>query len=92
MKNSKKADFLLGNPKEKELNKIKSKFISIASHEFRTPLTVIKEANMLLLDGIGGKLTDKQKYILNIAKRNIDRLVNLFNEMLSLSKKKPPDR
>ncbi len=74
------------NSEEKELNRIKSEFISTASHEFRTPLTVVKEANMLLLDGVVGTLTDKQKHILNIAKRNINKLTNLLNDMLDLSK------
>ena len=38
----------------KELNQLKSEFISVVSHELRTPLAIIKEAVMLLLDEIAG--------------------------------------
>lgn len=70
----------------KELNKLKSEFISIVSHELRTPLAIIKEAVMLLLDEIAGSLNEKQKYILQKARNNIQRLKGIIEELLDISR------
>ncbi|MFH1453990.1 MAG: ATP-binding protein [Armatimonadota bacterium] len=72
--------------KEKEMDRVKTDFISITSHELRTPLASIKEAVTLVFDGATGEINEKQKNFLQIAKRNIDRLANLVNNLLDLSK------
>ena len=70
----------------KELNQLKSEFISVVSHELRTPLAIIKEAVMLLLDEIAGGLNEKQKHILQKAKDNIQRLKGIIEELLDISR------
>ena len=72
--------------KEKEVDRMKSEFVSTTSHELRTPLAAIKESVMLIVDGTAGELSPAQKRFLDIAKRNINRLANLINDMLDLSK------
>lgn len=72
--------------KEKELNKLKGDFISTVSHELRTPLTVIKESVSLVLDGILGETTEKQKKIMGICLEDIDRLRRIIDTLLDISK------
>ncbi len=50
----------------KKLDGMKSEFLATMSHELRTPLTSIKEGTGLLLDGVGGETTDKQRKLLAI--------------------------
>ena len=69
-----------------EVDKIKTGFISATSHELRTPLTAIKESVMLILDGTTGKVSPNQLRFLRIAKNNIDRLTNLIDDLLDISK------
>ncbi|MGA1867387.1 MAG: ATP-binding protein [bacterium] len=72
--------------KIREAVEMKSAFISVVSHELRTPLTAIKEGIGIVLEGIPGKLNGKQKNFLSIAKRNVDRLARLINEVLDFQK------
>jgi len=72
--------------KLKETMEIKSQFISTVSHELRTPLASMKEAVAIVLDGTAGKINDEQKSFLNIAKRNIDRLARLIDDVLDFQK------
>jgi PAS domain S-box-containing protein len=72
--------------KIKEAMDLKSQFISTVSHELRTPLTIIKEDIALIMDGAAGRVKNKQKEILNIAQRNIDRLARLINDVLDFQK------
>jgi len=72
--------------KAKEVDKIKSEFISTTSHELRTSLAAIKESVMLILDGTAGKTLPEQSRFLGIAKKNIDRLTSLINDLLDISK------
>ena len=72
--------------KEKEVDRMKSEFISTTSHELRTPLAAIKESVMLLLDGTTGEISKDQERFLNISKRNINRLADLINDLLDLSR------
>ncbi len=64
----------------------KDDFVSMISHELRTPLSIAKEAVNLVLDGVPGKLNDQQQHILQISKRNIDRLTRMINNLLNLSR------
>ncbi len=74
---------------EKELSEtmeIKSQFISTVSHELRTPLTSMKEAITIVSDEVAGKINKDQSHFLDIAKRNIDRLSRLINDVLDFQK------
>lgn len=68
------------------LDKMKSDFFASMSHELRTPLTSIKEGTGLLLDGIGGATTEKQRKLLSILAEESNRLIGLVNALLDLSK------
>ncbi len=70
----------------KEVDNMKSDFLSIMSHELRTPLTSIQEGTNLLLEGVGGNITIKQKRLLNIIAEEDKRLISLVNSLLDLSK------
>jgi len=70
----------------KRLYQIKSEFTSAVSHELRTPLASVKEGISLVLDETAGPLGDNQKKYLAVAKRNIDRLHRLINDVLDFSK------
>ncbi|HCX21043.1 MAG TPA: hypothetical protein DHN29_03950, partial [Cytophagales bacterium] len=70
--------------KERELSKMRSSFVAMASHQFRTPLTVIK-SNMELVDAYG--IEDPIiKRVSGRLKREVDRLVNLMEDILTLGK------
>lgn len=69
-----------------ELAKRKSSFVADVSHELSNPLAVIKEALVLTLEGMFGETNPKQKEILKIGKRSIERLIRLVRDLLSLSK------
>ncbi len=74
---------------EEEIRKAleaKSEFISVVSHELRTPLTVIKEGIALVFDEIVGKINDEQRELLDISKKNVDRLARLINNVLDIQK------
>ncbi|HEU4341710.1 MAG TPA: ATP-binding protein [Candidatus Binatia bacterium] len=70
----------------KELDKMKSDFVSNVSHELRTPLTSIKGSVDNMLDGLTGSLNDKQVRYLTRIKSNTDRLSRLINDLLDLSR------
>jgi len=80
------ASLQRANKKLKELDQMKDDFVSVASHELRTPMTAIKSYLWLALDGRGGKLTEKQKYYLDRAYISTDRLIKLVNDMLNISR------
>ena len=74
------------NIKLEKLEKLKSEFISIVSHELRTPLTSIKNSLEMMLSGRMGEITKVQDNFLGLAKRNVDRLSGIINDLLDLSK------
>ena len=69
----------------KELDKMKSAFVSNVSHELRTPLTSIKASADNMLDRLIGDLNAKQVGYLTRIKSNSDRLARLINDLLDLS-------
>jgi signal transduction histidine kinase len=69
-----------------DLYHLKSEFTSMVTHELRTPLAPIKEGIDLVLDGSVGEITKQQAEFLLIAKRNVDRLARLINDVLDFSK------
>jgi len=68
------------------VDKMKTDFFSTMSHELRTPLTSIKEGTNLLIEGVGGGVTEKQQKLLTIISEESNRLIELVNSLLDLSK------
>ncbi|HSV99341.1 MAG TPA: PAS domain S-box protein [Sedimentisphaerales bacterium] len=74
---------------EEELQRtmeLKAQFISTVSHELRTPLSSMREAVIIVLDGVAGKINKDQRHFLDVAKRNIDRLSRLIDDVLDFQK------
>jgi signal transduction histidine kinase len=74
------------NEKLAEALNVKSHFTAMVSHELRTPLAAIKEGISVVLDEITGCVNDGQRECLDIAKKNVDRLSRLINEVLDFQK------
>lgn len=70
----------------KELDSLKSEFLSVASHELRTPLAVMKGGVSLCLDGVAGELNEMQRDLLSDTLENIDNLTRLITDLLDMSK------
>jgi two-component system sensor histidine kinase GlrK len=70
----------------KEVDKLKADFFAMISHELKTPLTTIREGTSLLLEGVGGTVTEKQNKLLSIISAESKRLATLVNSILDLSK------
>jgi len=68
-----------------EVNRQKTVFLASAAHELKTPLAVIKGYYDLLLSGSLGKLTQKQRDILQESKESCERLVRLVSMFLNYS-------
>jgi signal transduction histidine kinase len=71
---------------EAALDRLKSEFVGIVSHELRTPLTSIKGSVDLLLEDETGDLNATQRRFLSTIRRSSDRLINLVNDLLDLSR------
>jgi len=74
------------NQELKKVDEIKSEFVSVASHELRTPLATIKNAVQLVLKGKAGEINETQYNFLTMAEKNINRLTNILNNLLDLSR------
>lgn len=72
--------------KEKELSELKSRFVSMASHEFRTPLsTILSSANLIARQNEPGKEEKRLKNVARI-KSSVKNLVDILNEFLSIGR------
>ena len=76
----------MANARLREMDQLKSAFVSTVSHELRTPMTSIKGYVENLSDGLVGELTERQSYYLSRVKHNIERLTRMINDLLDLSK------
>ena len=76
----------VANERLKELDHLKSDFVSNVSHELRTPLTAIKGAVDLILRQVPGPLNEKQIHYLARVRSNTQHLAGLINDLLDLSK------
>jgi len=72
--------------REKEIDKLKSEFITIAAHQLRTPLAAIKWVFKLVLDEEAGKINEEQKQYLTKGYKSNERIINLVNDMLDVSR------
>lgn len=72
--------------KERELNEIKSRFVSMASHEFRTPLTTVLSSASLLSKYTGSDDQDKRDKHIQRIKSSVNNLNDILEDFLSLGK------
>ncbi len=81
-----KIDLRNALEKEKDLNELKSRFVSMASHEFRTPLTAIISSLSLVTKY--GEQNDKENQIRHVSriKKSVNNLTDILNDFLSVSK------
>ncbi|HID20711.1 MAG TPA: histidine kinase [Methanophagales archaeon] len=77
-------ELALANARLKELDKLKSEFVSIVSHELKTPLAAMKTSTQVM--GMADASEETRQEMQKIIIRNIDRQTNLVNDLLDLSK------
>jgi len=71
---------------EKEIDKAKSEFISVASHQLKTPATIISLYTEMLLSGSGDTITLKQKEYINEVRGANMRIIDIINTLLNISR------
>lgn len=71
---------------QKQIERLKSEFVSTVSHELRTPLTAIAGAISLLQAGLGGPLNEEGQGLVAIAHANSTRLRLLIDDILDMEK------
>ncbi len=74
------------NEQLRELDRAKDEFISMASHQLRTPLTAIKGYLSMLLEGDAGEIKVSQYDFVNEAFQGANRMVGLINDLLNVSR------
>jgi len=74
------------NKKLQELDKLKDEFVSLASHELRTPMTAIRGSLSTILEGYAGDVSPQVREFLTAAYNENDRLIRLVNNLLNISR------
>jgi signal transduction histidine kinase len=74
------------NSRLREIDKQKDEFVSIASHELRTPMTSIKGYLWLALNRHQNELSEELKHKLEISYNSSERLIHMVNDMLTISR------
>lgn len=80
------AELATANERLKEVDKAKDEFLSVSSHQLRTPLTAIKGYISMMLEGDYGRLSDQQAATIQIVYDSATRLINLIADLLDLSR------
>ncbi len=76
----------LSNQRLQEIDETKDDFLSMASHQLRTPLTGVKGYLSMVLDGDAGKITSQQRKFLSEAFNSSERMVRLIGDFLNVSR------
>lgn len=71
--------------REKDLDRMKSDFISVAAHQLRTPLSTLKWLFKILLDGTTGAMTPKQNDLLEKGYARNNEVIDIVNNLLDVS-------
>ena len=71
---------------QKHVEKMKSDFVSMVSHEIRSPMNSVLMQLRVIIDGLAGEITEKQAEILGRASEKIQNLVTMSSELLDLAK------
>lgn len=74
------------NAQLQRLDKAKDEFVSMASHQLRTPLTSVKGYISMVLEGDAGEITPAQKHLLSEAFTSSERMVHLISDFLNVSR------
>ncbi len=74
------------NERLREHDRRRTKFVSVASHELRTPMTSIRGFVENMLDGLTGPITERQTHYLKRVKHNVERLTRIINQLLDWSR------
>ena len=72
--------------KEKQVEQLKTEFVSLAAHQLRSPLSAMKWAFQALLDGDAGPVSQEQMQFLDGAYRSNERMIGLVGDLLEASK------
>ena len=80
------TDFNIMARRLEELDQMKRDFVSHVSHEIKSPLASMRETTELLLDGIPGPLTDRQRRLLELHLKSNQRLSSMIGNLLDLSR------
>ncbi len=73
------------NEKLRELDKLKSQFLSVATHELRTPLSIILGYNSMLAESLQDRLSEEEQETLRESVAACKRLIRLVNSMLDIT-------
>lgn len=76
----------LSNRQLHRIDEVKDEFLSIASHQLRTPLTSVKGYLSMVLDGDAGSITPTQRHLLQEAFTSSQRMVSLIEDFLNMSR------
>jgi PAS domain S-box-containing protein len=82
----KQEELLQALEREKELSELKSRFVSMASHEFRTPLATIQSSAALVRRYTESNNIDRQLFHLEKIRSTVNNLTSILNDFLSLTK------
>lgn len=69
-----------------ELDKLKAEFVSVASHELKTPINVILGYTQLLQEGLYGPLTEKQRNVADVLEKQTQTLARLVKQLLDVTR------
>ena len=74
------------NLKIQQVSDLKSQFVSIASHDLRGPLSVIRESLAQVKEELAERLSERQKEMVDLGQRSVNRMLKLIGELLDLSR------